>query len=47
MDPAARPQSVQELLDFMNQSWLAKLEQGHDGYLQRLLGWLRNVSLVR
>ena len=47
MDPAARPQSVQELLDFMNQSWLAKLEKGHNGYLQRLLGWLRNVSLAR
>ena len=47
MDPAARPQSVQELLDFMNQSWLAKLEEGRGGYLQRVLLWLRNVSLVR
>ncbi|MFQ5937262.1 MAG: serine/threonine protein kinase [Acidiferrobacterales bacterium] len=37
MDSAGRPQSVQELLDFMNQSWLAGLEEGYGRYLQRLL----------
>jgi serine/threonine protein kinase len=37
MDPAKRPQSVHELLDFLNRSWLQKLENERSSYLERLL----------
>jgi len=36
MDPTQRPQTVHELLDYLNQSWIADLEQQRGGYLERL-----------
>lgn len=44
MDKGRRPQSVQELLDFLNQSWIAGMEEQRTGYLDRLrlrLPWHR------
>ncbi len=36
MEHADRPQSVQELLDFLNRSWIAGMEDEREGYLERL-----------
>lgn len=44
MEPARRPQTVEQLLDFMNQSWIQQLEEERGGYLERLfvrLPWNR------
>lgn len=44
MNYADRPQSVQELLDFLNRSWVAGMEDEREGYLERLrtmLPWNR------
>ncbi len=44
MEPARRPQTVELLLDFMNQSWIQQLEEERGGYLERLfvrLPWNR------
>lgn len=37
MNYADRPQSVQELLDFLNRSWIAGMQEQRTGYFDRLL----------
>ncbi|MFQ5993570.1 MAG: serine/threonine protein kinase [Acidiferrobacterales bacterium] len=36
MDPKERPQTVHELLDFLNQSWIAGMEEERVGYIERI-----------
>lgn len=43
MDPAQRPQTVEQLLHFLNESWIAKMDQSPAAYMQRLRLFFENL----